>query len=73
MVMPCSRSASRPSVSSDRSICAAPRALRGALDRGELVFLDRARVVQQPADQRALAVVDAAGGDEAQDALHGWR
>jgi len=40
--------------------------LRGALDGGELVLLDGARVIKQPADQRALAVVDAAGGCEAQ-------
>jgi hypothetical protein len=41
-------------------------AQRRALERGELVLVDRARVVEQPPDQRALAVVDAAGGDEAQ-------
>jgi hypothetical protein len=43
-------------------------AQRSALDRGELVFLDRARIVEKAADERALAVVDAAERDEAQDA-----
>jgi hypothetical protein len=46
--------------------CAA--AQRRPLDSGELILLDGARVVQQAPDQRALAVVDAARGDEAQDA-----
>ena len=68
MVMPCSRSASRPSVRSDRSRSSWPRRLRGARHRGELVLEDGAGVVQQPPDQRALAVVDAARGDEAQHA-----
>jgi hypothetical protein len=39
------------------------------LERGELVVEDEAGLEQQPADQRALAVVDAAAGDEAQQAL----
>ena len=42
---------------------------RRALDRRELVGEDRLRIVQQAADQRALAVVDAAGGQEPQHAL----
>ena len=53
--MPCSRSASRPSVSSDRSI-GAPAALR--LERVELVGAGSRGCRQQAADQRALAVVD---------------
>jgi hypothetical protein len=36
------------------------------LERGELVVENLLRLVQQPADQRRLAVVDAAAGDEAQ-------
>ena len=36
------------------------------LDVLELVLEDRLRVVEQPADQRRLAVVDRAGGGEAQ-------
>ena len=36
---------------------------------GELVLEDRAAVVQQPADQRALAVVDAARGQKPQHAM----
>ena len=43
--------------------------LRVGLERGQLVLEDHLRVVEQPADQRALAVVDAAAGDEAQQAL----
>ena len=41
-------------------------ALADGLDVLELVLEDRLRVVQQPADQRRLAVVDAADGGEAQ-------
>jgi hypothetical protein len=40
---------------------------RASLERVELVGEDRARVVEQAPDQRALAVVDAAGGQESQD------
>jgi hypothetical protein len=35
----------------------------------ELVVEDELRIVEQPADERALAVIDAAAGDEAQQAL----
>ena len=42
---------------------------RVAFERGELVVEQGLRFVQQAADQRALAVVDAAAGDEAQQAL----
>src|SRR5690606_38129787 len=38
----------------------------GALDRGELVFEDGLRVVEQAPDERRLAVVDAARGGEAE-------
>ena len=41
-------------------------AARGVLDVLELVDEDLLRVVEQAADQRRLAVVDRAGGDEAQ-------
>ena len=66
MVMPCSRSASRPSVK-QRKI----DGVAGAIDLAllqvvQLVGQDGAAVVQQAADERALAVVDAAGGEEAQ-------
>ncbi len=40
-----------------------------ALHGGELVLVDHLGVVQQPADERALAVVDAAAGEEAQELL----
>ncbi len=42
--------------------------LRIRFERRELVVEDHLGVVEQPADQRALAVVDAAAGDEAQQA-----
>src|SRR5207342_2566507 len=38
-------------------------------ERNQLVFEQALAVVQQPADQRALAVVHAAAGDEAQQVL----
>jgi hypothetical protein len=45
---------------------AAGRALALAVfsDRGELILVDGLRVVQQPPNQRALAIVDAAGGEQ---------
>ena len=33
---------------------------------GKLILIDQLRVVKQPADQRALAVIDAAAGNKAQ-------
>ena len=66
MVMPCSRSARRPSVSSARSGASWPRLRGGALDGLQLVGEDRLGVVQQAADEGGLAVVDGAGGGEAQ-------
>ncbi len=42
---------------------------RIGLECRELVVEDQPRLVQQPPDQRALAVVDAAAGDEAQQVL----
>jgi hypothetical protein len=43
--------------------------LRGALDGRQRVGEDGLGVVEQAADQRALAVVDAAAGEEAQQAV----
>ena len=43
--------------------------LRIRFERGELILEDHLRLVQQPADQRRLAVVDAAAGDEPQQPL----
>ena len=40
-----------------------------ALDRRELVLVDALGVVEQPADERALAVVHAAAGEEAEELL----
>ena len=39
------------------------------LERGELVFEDHLRIVEQAADQRRFAIVHAAAGDEAQHRL----
>ena len=44
--------------------------LRRLLDRADLIFVHRSRVVQQPADQRALPVVDAPGRADAEQARH---
>ena len=40
---------------------------RLGLDRGQLVLVEQVGVVQQPADEGRLAVVDRAGGGEAQE------
>ena len=45
-------------------------ALRIGFQRVQLVLEDLLRFEEQPADQRRLAVVDAAAGNEAQAALH---
>ena len=68
--MPCSRSARRPSVNSEKSIGPAVRLRRRRLDRVHLVLVDAARVVEQPPDQRALAIVDAAGRADAEQVRH---
>ncbi len=41
--------------------------LRRFLDRADLIFVDRPRIVEQPADERALPIVDAAGGADAEE------
>jgi hypothetical protein len=46
-----------------------PMPLAVAFQRGELVLEDLLCLVEQPADQRRLAVVDAAAGQEAQQLL----
>ena len=43
--------------------------LRLVLERGEVVLEHQMRLVEHPADERALAVVDAAAGDEPQHRL----
>ena len=45
------------------------RRLRVGLERGELVDEQRPRLVEQPPDQRALAVIDAPAHDETQQRL----
>ena len=42
-----------------------------SLKRRDLIFVHRAGFQQQPANQRALAVIDASTGDEAQKFLAG--
>jgi len=69
--MPCSRSAVRPSRSSAKvQVPTLGADLLGVgLQRRQLVLEQHLRLVQHAADQRALAVVDTAAGDEAQQAL----
>ncbi len=66
MVMPCSRSARRPSVSSARSGDGQAALAADPLDRVEGVGQDRLGVVEQPAHQRGLAVVDGPGRGQAE-------
>ncbi len=44
-------------------------ALGIVLQRGKLILEDHLGIVEQPADQRRLAIIDAAAGDEAQHRL----
>ena len=53
-------------VGQERQVQRRAALLRCALDGGKLVGQDRLGVVEQAADQRALAVVDAARGQEPQ-------
>ncbi len=71
MVMPCSRSAGE---AVDQQGEVQVIALRAHLpgvhgQRRQLVFIDQLGFIQQPADQRALAVIHAAAGNEAQQVL----
>ena len=72
MVMPCSRSARRPSVSRAGSVGRTTVAARG-LDGGELVGEHGLGVVKQAAHQGGLPVVDAPRGREAEEADEGRR
>ncbi len=56
-------------VGQERKVEREPASLRCPLDRCELVGEDRLRVVEEAPDQRALAVVDAARGQEPQHAV----
>ena len=47
-------------------LAVAARALRVALGAFQLILVDLRRIEEQPADQRALAVIDAAAGEKAQ-------
>jgi hypothetical protein len=46
---------------------------RGFANAGELVFVDRLRVEEEPADEGGFAVVHAAGGGEAEKFAHSLR
>jgi hypothetical protein len=70
MVMPCSRSAARPSTSSAKSIawpCVPTFFCR--FQRGQLILEDHLGIIEQPPDQRGLAIVHRPAGDEAQHRL----
>ena len=67
MVMPCSRSAARPSTSRSEIERAVAPAV--PLQRRDLVVGQHPAVVEQPPDQGRFAVVDRAAGDEAQHRL----
>ena len=71
MVIACSRSAASPSTSNAKSSSSpcVPNLLRVPLQRRELIVVEHLRLVEQPPDERALAVVDAPARDEAQQAL----
>jgi hypothetical protein len=70
MVMPCSRSAARPSTSSAKSILSPwVPSLGVRFEGGELVFEHHLGIVEQAADQGRLAVIDGAAGDEAEQVL----
>ena len=71
MVMPCSRSAASPSTSSAKSISWpwVPTSLAVGFQRGQLVFEDHLAVIEQPPDQRGLAVIHRPAGDESQHGL----
>ena len=56
-------------VGQERQVQGLAAALRRALDRGKLVGENRLGVVQQPADQRALAIIDTARGKKPQHAV----
>ena len=68
MVMPCSRSACKPSTSSAKSRRSpwVPNFLESAFERFELILEDQFRLVKQAADQSRLAIVNAAAGNKAQ-------
>ncbi len=69
MVMPCSRSARRPSVSSAKSSVPAVWLTEAFLRGRDLVFVNALGIVQQAADQGGFAVIHAAGGGEPQQIL----
>ncbi len=68
MVIPCSRSAARPSTNKAKSIFCpcVPIRLLSAVKRGELILEDHLAVVKKPPDQGRFAVVHRTAGDESQ-------
>ena len=69
MVMPCSRSARSPSVSSAKSMAPADSIHRRFGDGAELILVHSFGIVKEAADQRGLSVVHAAAGEEAEQVL----
>ena len=71
--MPCSRSAASPSTSSakSRSSPCVPCFFEVLLERSDEIVGGEAGVVEHSADQRRLAVVDGAAGDEPQQGPFG--
>ena len=69
MVMPCSRSARRPSVTKVEVDLADSPAGRGRRHRLDLVVEELAGVVEEPPDKGGLAVVDRADGGEAEQSM----
>ena len=58
-------------VGEESEVDEAAAAVDGSLgDTGELIFVDAFGIVQKAADQGAFAVVDTAGGGEAEEAHH---
>jgi hypothetical protein len=61
-------------VGEERKVDGAGRpVLRRLFDRQQLIFVHRLRVVQQPSNQRALAIVDAAGRTDTEEGGTGDR
>ena len=54
----------------DENLKALMDMISAKLEGGEVVLEHELRVVEEPPDERALAVVDAAGGTDAEQALH---
>ena len=69
MVMPCSRSARSPSVNKLRSAVSRPFFLLDVSTASQLIFKNALAVIQQPPNERALAIVHAACCGETQQGV----